>query len=216
MPTCPFCSKTVPDNSSICPHCLRAQPVAVPAAARAGAARSSGGGSRKLLILGLLVLGLGVYAFRERDSIMDSLPRHRNVTPEPAIAAAPAPAPQVAPTIAPPVDIRIGDSSAVTVAANSYLALPFSGEDRSTCKLRGVVRSVSGGPVDVYVVDGLGTDDLANGRPPRKYYETGASTNVLLDANLDGRSHYSLVVANLGARTRAKTVKVQASATCAD
>jgi hypothetical protein len=65
------------------------------------------------------------------------------------------------------------------------------------------------------VVDGMGADDLANGRTPQKYYESGG-TNVLLGASLDGRSHYSLIVANLGAKSRAKMVKVQASATCSD
>lgn len=214
MPTCPFCNKAVPDESSVCPHCLRAQPAAQASSARSsrGSRVSVGGHGRMLLLLAVLAAA-GAYAFRQyRGSSLPSF----GADPEP-VEAPPQPAPAVAQTtIAPPLDVRVGDTSTVSVRAGSYVAFPFTGEDRSTCRLRGSVRSLSGGAIDVFVVDGMGADDLANGRPPRKYYEATGSSAVTLDASLDGRSHYSLVIASPAGSTRARTVKLDATAACTD
>jgi hypothetical protein len=214
MPTCPFCSKSVPENSSVCPHCLRAQPLTVPTASRA-AGNSAGSSYRtRLIALVAAVLVLGVYAVRERGTIADSLPSREPAAAE--VTPPPPPIPDARPTMAVPIELRIADSAAAVVAPGSYLAFPFSGEDRTGCHVTGTVRSLKGGRVDVFVVDGMGADDLANGRSPRRYYDSGTTASATLNARLDGRSHYSLIVANRGAPSRARTVKLSVGARCTD
>lgn len=219
MPSCPFCHKDVPESSTVCPHCLRAQPLTVPTATRGKGGSAAKGFPWRTTALVAVVMTLGVYAFRERGHMLDSLSAHQDAADAATDVAAPAPSAApvaVQTTIAPPLDLRIADSASATVAPGAFLAFPFSGEDRTGCHVTGTARTLGGGTVNVMVVDREGADDLAAGRRPRTYYESGATSSAALDVHVDGRSHYVLVVQNPGAKGRARKVRLAIGARCAD
>jgi hypothetical protein len=208
MPTCPFCAKQVPDESFVCPHCLRAQPVVIPTSGRGkgSSGKSIPGWVRPVALVAGLV-GLGSYAFRDY---------HRAPPPEPMVETVAA---QPAITIAPPLDLSIADSAAAKIEAGGHLTFLFSGKGRTGCRVRGSVQGLSGGnrEVEVSIVDRDGLADLEAGRRPRTYYESGSTSAASIDVNLDGRTEYALVVANPGAPGRARTVRLRSiRADCAD
>lgn len=207
MPTCPFCVKEVPALSSVCPHCLRALPLSVTTAqATQRPAGVSFGWLRPLLLL--LVAGVaGGYAYRHHH-------REPAAEPAPEVVAVPATT-----TIAPPVEVPIADTASVAIAAGGHLAYTFSGGGRSGCRIHGTVQALAGGDrrIDLSVVDRDGLADMEAGKAPRTYYASGPVTDVQLDINLDGRTEYTLVVANAAGSRRPKTVRLrQVIASCAD
>jgi hypothetical protein len=207
MPTCPFCAKQVPDESFVCPHCLRAQPVVIPNSRRQESSKKGVPGWVRPVALLAALVGLGSYAFRDY---------HRAPPPEPVVETVAAP-PTI--TIAPPLDLIIADSAAAKIAPGGHLAFVFSGRGRTGCRVRGSVQGLSGGDrqVEVSIVDRDGLTELEAGRKPRTYYESGSTSAASLDLNLDGRTEYVLVVANPGSRGRAKTVRLRSiRADCAD
>jgi hypothetical protein len=205
MPKCPFCAKEIPDGSTVCPHCMRAQPVTFAPAPRA---EPDGRAWGRPVLLAVLLAGAGAYAWREYKPAPPVV-----AEPEPVVAA------PVTTTIAPPLDVRIADTASVKIAAGKYLAFPFTGDGRSSCRVQGTVRTLSGGDrtIDVFIVDRDGVTDLENGRTPRTYFQSGPLRDVSLDFNVDGRSQYTLVVSNTGSRGRAgvKTVRIGRAA-CSD
>lgn len=208
MPTCPFCAKQVPDESFVCPHCLRAQPIVIPSSTRAksSTSRSLPGWLRPVLLVALLA-SLGAYVLRD----------YRRGPPpaEPEVYVA---APPTI-TIAPPLDVSIADSAAAKIPAGGHLSFRFSGQGRSGCRVRGAVQGLSGGDrrVNVLVVDRMGLEDVDAGRTPRNYYASGSTSAVELDIKLDGRTEYALVVADPSARGKGKTVRLRnIRADCAD
>jgi hypothetical protein len=138
----------------------------------------------------------------------------------PLFTPAPAPTPVVSQiTIAPPLDVAIADSASAKIAGGKYLTFPFSGDGRSECRIGGNVHVLSGGDrqVNVFIVDRDGMAELEAGRAPRTYYESGAVSDVTLHFNVDGRTSYTLVVANTAPRARAKSVRLQGiRAACSD
>lgn len=152
---------------------------------------------------------VGVYAMNAAAPVADE-----------ALVAAPAPALGVVQTtVAPPAEVRIADSAAVTIASGTWAAFPFNGNGRSECRVRGTVRTLSGGSrrVNVLVVDREGMADLEAGRSPRTYYESGAVAEAALDLKLDGRTFFTLVVRHDGAGSAARTVQLRrVVAACSD
>ena len=209
MPSCPFCAKAVPDGATICPHCLRAQPVTIPSA-RSSTSRSSGplAGRGRAIVLLLLVLGLGGYLYHEhRERLGGMFSRDE----EPVAAPAPAPAPVAPPTMAAPLDVRIADTASVVIAAGQHLSFPFNGDGRTGCHVQGNVRVLSGGDkrVTVMIVDRDGVAALDAGQQPQTFYDSGPTADVNVESKVDGRTSYTLVVANLAAKAKPKTVRLQ-------
>src|SRR4051812_24406141 len=155
MPTCPFCAKEVPNESFVCPHCLRAQPVVIPtnSRAKASASKSLPGWLRPVLLVALAA-SLGAYVLRDYRRGPPPAP------PEVYVAAAPTI------TVAPPLDLSIADSAAAKIPAGGHLSFLFSGQGRSGCRVRGSVQALSGGDrlVNVTVVDRAGLDEIDAGR----------------------------------------------------
>ena len=207
MPTCPFCGKEVPAGSSICPHCLRALPISV-TTARATSAKSTPTVPRGLLRIALLLvlLAVGAYALRNFRTEPEAPPVEETVTGP------------VTTTVAPPLEVRIADSAAVPIPAGGHLAFAFSGDGRSGCRIRGAVRALSGGDrrIDAFIVDRDGLADVESGKTPRTYYDSGETSDVALDVNLDGRTEYTLVVSNPSKSGRPKSVRIKAGASCSD
>jgi hypothetical protein len=202
---CPFCSKEIPDGATVCPKCLRAQPM-VPVPARGSKARASEPASTpwsRILVLLVVLAAGGAYAFREYR------PKEAPVREEAYVAPPP--------TVAPPLELAIADSAKVRIDARRYLAFAFSGGDRSTCRVQGEVRGLSGdGLVNVFIVDADGLATLERGGTPRTYYESGPLPSVSLHLNVDGRTQYTLIVANARS-SRAKTVRLDhVRASCSD
>jgi hypothetical protein len=214
MLTCPFCSKYVPSGSIVCPHCLRALPAATaPAPRKPGSPLMTamyGRWRAVLLLLGLA--GVGFYYVRQHRGDYQAL-----VTRDPVVPDATPPVTPI--TIAQPLDVAIADSASAKIEGGKYLAFPFSGDGRSECRIAGRVRVLSGGDrhVNVFIVDRDGMTELQAGRAPRTYYESGATSDVTLHFNVDGRTTYTLVVANTTPRGRAKAVRLQGiKAACSD
>jgi hypothetical protein len=209
MPICPFCTKAVPAGSTICPHCLRALPLAIttaPTTTNGRAAHSSRGWLRPALLT-LIALAGGAYVLRDY---------HRAPSPDDALDTRAAPG---AMTIAPPLDVRIADTSSVVIPAGGHLAFPFTGGGRSGCRIRGSVQALSGGDrrVKVIVVDRDGLADVESGKPPHSYYDSGPRSDVALEVNLDGRTAYTFVVSNPGRSRRATAVRIRnLTARCSD
>jgi hypothetical protein len=215
MPTCPFCSREVPAASSICPSCLRALPISVttarPSAATSATRTALGWLRPAILVLGLLAVG--GYGFREY--------RHRRSVAEPVLTTAgeavlPRP---VTTTIAPPIEVAIADSASMSIPAGGHLAFTFSGKGRSGCRVHGAVQALSRGDrrIAVFVVDRDGLAEVEGGRQPRTYYDSGIVSDVTLDISLDGRTEYTLVIANAGGGRRPKPVRIKSvGASCAD
>jgi hypothetical protein len=203
--SCPFCSRDIPDGATVCPKCLRALPL-VPIPVRGSRSSASDEQSTpwgRLLVLLVILAAAGAYAFRQYRPREVPVAREEYVAPPP--------------TVAPPLDVGIADSAAARIEAGRYLAFPFSGGDRSTCRLQGTVRGLSGdGLVNVFVVDAEGLAALESGRTPRTYYESGPLPLVSLHLNVDGRTPYTLVVSNARS-ARAKTVRLDhVRASCSD
>ena len=222
MSSCPFCTKPVPSDASVCLHCLRAQPATTRASRETNALGRAVHGRGRLLLLALVAGIAGTYVVKT-----DRIGEIRRLRSAPVIIqgveeldAAPAPAPPVEimqTTIAAPLEVRVADSATVKLDAGAHLAFPFSGVSRSGCHVKGAVRVVSGGDrrVNVVVVDREGLAEVESGRAPRTYYESGPTSDVALDVNVDGRTAYTLVVINPG--SRARTVRLgRIDATCAD
>lgn len=216
MPTCPFCSKTFANESSVCPYCLRSQPETTDAKRRAaGAARDAMHGRWRLAFLLLLLVAVAAFGYDRYRK----LPANA-YSPDTPLPPAPEPPPQVVQTtIALPIVVPIADTASVAIDAGSYAAFPFSGSGRTECRVTGSVRGLGGGDrqLNVFVVDRDGLAELEAGRQPRAWFESGPGSNVALDFKVDGRTSYTLVVSNAGARSRAKTVRLkQVSAACSD
>jgi hypothetical protein len=214
MPTCPFCSKMYSQQASVCPHCLKTQPDTVGATRRAaGAAGDAMHGKWRLLFLVLLLAGVSAWGWDRYKK----LPANA-YSPDTPLAPAPEPAPQVVQTtIAQPIDVPVADSASVRIEGGKFAAFPFSGVSRTECRVTGHVRVLTGGDrrVNVSVVDRDGLSELEAGRPPRTWWESGPTADAALDFKVDGRTSYTLVVANAGAR--AKTVRLKAiRAACSD
>ena len=215
MTTCPFCSKYVPSQSIACPHCLRALPtIATPAPRTQSALMTAMYGRWRVALLALGLAAAAIYYYvREHRGDYGPLTAR-----DPVVV--PAPAPVVSQiTIAPPLDVAIADSTSAKIGSGQYLAFPFSGDGRSECRVGGRVRVLSGGDrqVNVFLVDRAGMAELEAGRTPRTYYESGAVSDVTLRFNVDGRTSYTLVVANTAPRARAKSVRLQGiRAACSD
>ena len=210
MPSCPFCAKAVPDGSTICPHCLRAQPVTIPSARPTNESAGSASGRGRLVVLLVLVLGLGAYVYHEHRERVTGLFSHDEE--EAVVAARPvAPAPVAGPTMAAPLDLRVADTASVVIPAGQYLAFPFSGDGRTGCHVQGRIRVLSGGDrrVRVMIVDRDGVAALEGGQPPSTFYDSGPTGDVDVDRNVDGRTSYTLVVANTAPRAKPKTVRLQ-------
>ncbi|MDB4887681.1 MAG: hypothetical protein JWN79_3119 [Gemmatimonadetes bacterium] len=216
MPTCPFCSREVPAASSICPSCLRALPISVTTArpsAATSATRTALGWLRPAILV-LALLAVGGYGFREY--------RQRRSVAEPVLTTAGEAAPRTGPvttTIAPPIEVAIADSASVSIPAGGHLAFTFSGKGRSGCRVHGAVQALSRGDrrIAVFVVDRDGLAEVEGGRRPRTYYDSGVVSDVTLDINLDGRTEYTLVIANAGGGRRPKPVRIKSvRASCAD
>jgi hypothetical protein len=193
MTKCPFCAAQVPDESAVCPNCLRARP---PSGMRTKKEREPFPW-RRLLTLVAILAAAGTYAFKQ----------YRPARP---VAIDPAEMP-VQTTVAPPLDVAIADTAAVKIDAGKHLAYSFSGGGRSSCHLEGNVAGVSGGDrtVNLFIVDAEGLAELESGRPFRKYFESGILADVALSFNVDGRTPYTLVVSNAHSRAKAKTVRLQ-------
>lgn len=214
MPTCPFCSRFYPQPSSVCPHCLKTQPDTVGTTRRvAGAAGDAMHGRWRLLVLLLLLGGVaswGYDRYRRLPANAYSPDTPLALAPEPALA-------QVQTTIAPPIDVVVADSASARIEGGRWLAFPFSGVSRTGCHVTGSVRALSGGDrrVKVFIVDRDGLAELESGAQPRSWYDSGPVSSVAIDVKLDGRTAYTLVVANAG--PRAKTVRLKnIRAACAD
>jgi hypothetical protein len=207
MPACPFCAKSVPDGATICPHCLRAQPITIPSSRQAGQSSGSSGRGRMLVLL-LLVAGLGAYLYHEHRERIHDLFAHEKA---PVVVAAPAPAPAAGPTMAAPLDLHIADTASVVIAPGQYLSFPFSGDGRTGCHVQGGVRVLSGGDrrVSVMIVDRDGVAALEAGHAPQTFYDSGPMSDVKVERNVDGRTSYTLVVANTAAKAKPKTVRLQ-------
>ena len=217
MPTCPFCAKAIPDGSSVCPHCLRGQPVSAAAPKRDGGALDFMHGRWRLA---LLVVVLATVAFHLKRNYRFGGGVEAEPEPEATVAVAPAPViEKVQTTVAPPADVRIADTASVSIAAGTFAAFPFNGNGRSECRVRGNVRVLTGGNrrVTVLVVDREGMAELEAGRPPRTYYESGPTGDLALDVKLDGRTFYTLVIQNAGPGHAARAVRLrQVVAACTD
>jgi hypothetical protein len=201
MTKCPFCATLVPDESTVCPNCLRAQP---PSGMRTKKEREPFPWGRFLILVSILA-AVGAYAFTQ----------YRPARP---VSVDPIDMP-VQTTVAPPLDVAIADTAAVKIAAGKHLAYSFSGGGRSSCHIEGNVVGLSGGDrtVNLFIVDADGLADLENGRPFRSYFESGILADVALSFNVDGRTPYTLVVSNAHSRAKAKTVRLQRiRATCTD
>lgn len=176
-------------------------------------------GRWRLAVLLLGLAGVAAWGYRAYRALPDDA--YSPTYPDeiaPPVAAAPAPQ-VVQTTIAAPLSVRIADTTGVKIEGGRYVAFPFSGESRSECRVTGNVRALSGGDrrVNVFVVDRVGLEDLEGGRTPRTYFESGPVADAALDFKVDGRSAYTLVVSNAGARARAKTVRLRnIAAACSD
>jgi hypothetical protein len=202
MSKCPFCARQIAEEVTVCPHCLRLQPGTV---IRSAAPVAEPRAWRRILVLLLILGSVGTYAFRA----------HRR--PEVVVIQPEAVVPTT--TIAPPLEVAIADSAAVKIAAGKYLAFPFSGGGRSTCRVEGRVQGLAGGDrtANVSIVDAEGLAELAGGGTPRTYYESGPLPTVSLGSNVDGRTPYTLVVSNIHGRHETKTVKLdRLRASCSD
>ncbi|MDB4880781.1 MAG: hypothetical protein JWL60_2227 [Gemmatimonadetes bacterium] len=218
MPTCPFCAKAVPGGSSICPHCLRGQPMVAPAPAAHGAGPLGFMHGRWRVTL--LATVLAVTAFHLKRNYRFGGGNAPVTAVDDAPVVAPAPAMEVVQTtVATPATVAIADTAPVSIAAGTFAAFPFDGKGRSECRVGGSVRTLSGGNrrVNVMVVDREGMAALERGQPPHTYYHSGATGDLTLDLRLDGRTFYTLVVQNAGPGRAARTVRLrQVVAACRD